>query len=456
MSQRINQSIQSLDRLVGSLAYILWDTKEGGLRLSEFDRLKKFDRMPGAQTSQLQTQKLDKLIKHAGKTTEWYRKIIASKKIDIALPINIADLAFFPVTTKLDIRENTEQFLSSSYTRDSLNTAKTGGSTGVSLNLFFDEPCQQLRNAAQMYADNLAGWNIGDRVAAVWGNPPIARSLKEKLRSYLLERTIYLDTMDLNSTSMMAFVKLWQAFSPEVIFGHSHSIYILAQFLLKNNIQNVRPKGIVATSMMLVEHERIIIEQAFSCKVTNRYGCEEVGLIAVECEQHQGMHINNAHLIVECLDGNDQPVKSGEPGKLVITDLNNYAMPLIRYRVEDVGILSERQCSCGRTSPLLERLEGRVADFLKKADGGQVAGVSLVERTLTKIPGIEQMQLVQEQLHEIHINRVKGKEYNEQTDQLLINELKLVFDADVALIINDVTSIAQEKSGKYRFSICKI
>jgi phenylacetate-CoA ligase len=456
MSQRINQSIQSLDRLVGSLAYILWDTKEGGLRLSEFDRLKKFDRLSGAQTSQLQTQKLDKLIKHAGKTTEWYRKIIASKKIDIALPINIADLAFFPVTTKLDIRENTEQFLSSSYTRDSLNTAKTGGSTGVSLNLFFDEPCQQLRNAAQMYADNLAGWNIGDRVAAVWGNPPIARSLKEKLRSYLLERTIYLDTMDLNSTSMMAFVKLWQAFSPEVIFGHSHSIYILAQFLLKNNIQNVRPKGIVATSMMLVEHERIIIEQAFSCKVTNRYGCEEVGLIAVECEQHQGMHINNAHLIVECLDGNDQPVKSGEPGKLVITDLNNYAMPLIRYRVEDVGILSERQCSCGRTSPLLERLEGRVADFLKKADGGQVAGVSLVERTLTKIPGIEQMQLVQEQLHEIHINRVKGKEYNEQTDQLLINELKLVFDADVALIINDVTSIAQEKSGKYRFSICKI
>jgi phenylacetate-CoA ligase len=456
MSQRINQSIQSLDRLVGSLAYILWDTKEGGLRLSEFDRLKKFDRLPGAQTSQLQTQKLDKLIKHAGKTTEWYRKIITSKKIDIALPINIADLAFFPVTTKLDIRENTEQFLSSSYTRDSLNTAKTGGSTGVSLNLFFDEPCQQLRNAAQMYADNLAGWNIGDRVAAVWGNPPIARSLKEKLRSYLLERTIYLDTMDLNSTSMMAFVKLWQAFSPEVIFGHSHSIYILAQFLLKNNIQNVRPKGIVATSMMLVEHERIIIEQAFSCKVTNRYGCEEVGLIAVECEQHQGMHINNAHLIVECLDGNDQPVKSGEPGKLVITDLNNYAMPLIRYRVEDVGILSERQCSCGRTSPLLERLEGRVADFLKKADGGQVAGVSLVERTLTKIPGIEQMQLVQEQLHEIHINRVKGKEYNEQTDQLLINELKLVFDADVALIINDVTSIAQEKSGKYRFSICKI
>jgi phenylacetate-CoA ligase len=448
--------LAKLDRLVGSLAYTLWDTKEGGTRLEEFNKLKKFDRLPPSQTSEIQTQKLDKLIKHAGKTTEWYKKIVDSQKINTERLITIDDLALFPVTTKLDIRENTDQFLSSLYTRESLNKTKTGGSTGVSLNLFFDEPCQRLRNAAQMYADNLAGWNIGDRVAAVWGNPPVATSLKEKLRSYLLERTIYLDTMNLNPTSMMAFVKLWQEFLPEVIFGHSHSIYILAQFLLKNNIQSLRPAGIVATSMMLVEHERTTIEEAFNCKVTNRYGCEEVGLIAVECEQHNGMHINSAHVIVECLDGNDQPVKFGEPGKLVITDLNNYAMPLIRYRVEDVGILSERQCSCGRTSPLLEKLEGRVADFLKKADGGQVAGVSLVERTLTKIPGIEQMQLVQEHLHKIVINRVKGSEYNEQTDQLLLEEFRLVFDADVTITINDVISIAQEKSGKYRFSICKI
>jgi phenylacetate-CoA ligase len=105
---------------------------------------------------------------------------------------------------------------------------------------------------------------------------------------------------------------------------------------------------------------------------------------------------------------------------------------------------------------LLERLEGRVADFLKKPDGGQVAGVSLVERTLTKIPGIEQMQLVQEQLHEILINRVKGPEYTPNTDAQLIAEFREVFDASVNLIINDVEKIPQEKSGKYRFSICKI
>ena len=219
---------------------------------------------------------------------------------------------------------------------------------------------------------------------------------------------------------------------------------------------DLRPKSIVATSMMLLDNEREIIEQAFGCKVTNRYGCEEVGLIACECEKHRGMHLNLPHLVVELLDANDQPVKPGEPGKIVVTDLNNFAMPLIRYRVEDVGVYSARQCECGRQLPILERLEGRVADFLKLPEGGQVAGISLVERTLTKVPGIEQMQLVQNSLNEVVINRVKGQDYSDKTDALLLEAMREVFNENVTLTIQDVSNIPQEPSGKYRFSICKV
>ena len=104
----------------------------------------------------------------------------------------------------------------------------------------------------------------------------------------------------------------------------------------------------------------------------------------------------------------------------------------------------------------MERLEGRVADFLVKPDGGRVAGISLVERTLTKVPGVEQMQLVQESLDRIEINRVKGKDYGTHTDEALIREFREVFDSSVTLVINDVDRIAQEVSGKYRFSICKV
>lgn len=446
----------TIDKLIGKLAYTLWDTKEGGQRLAELRRLQSQANLSNDKLEALQTQKLNQLLKHAYATSPWYQKIISQLGLDLQQGISLKDLQKFPVTTKADIRENTDAFISNHYKKEELNKAKTGGSTGVSLNLFFDERCQQNRNAAQMFADGFANWESGIRVAAVWGNPPVARTFKEKLRSYLLERTIYLDTMDLNPVSMGKFVQEWKRFKPEVIFGHSHSIYIFAQYLLDQGIEALRPKGIVTTSMMLLDNERAAIEQAFQCPVTNRYGCEEVGLIAVECEKHKGMHINSSHIILESLDANDQPSKPGEPGKLVITDLNNYGMPLIRYRVEDVGLLSERVCTCGRSLPLLERLEGRVADFLKKADGGQVAGVSLVERTLTKIPGIQQMQLVQEALNELIINRVKGAEYQAATDVALEEEFHQVFGDHVRLIINDVDKIPQEKSGKYRFSICKI
>lgn len=444
------------DRFLGKLAYVAWDTKEGGMRLEEWANLREQQYWPRDRIRQLQTQKLDKLVRHAYATSGWYREVIDGIKLDLSKPVTLADLARFPITTKTHIRENTSAFISSQYPVESLRKAKTGGSTGVSLNLFFDVRCQQLRNAAQIYADSFSGWEPGLRVAAVWGNPPIPQNTKQKIRAFLLDRMIYLDTMDLNPVSMGEFVKRWQAFEPEMIFGHSHSIYVFAKYLQEHGINDLRPRGIVGTSMMLLDHERSLIESVFGCKVGNRYGCEEVGLIGVECEKHQGMHINSSHIILESLDANDQPAAAGEAGKLVITDLNNYGMPLFRYRVEDVGVISERQCSCGRTSQMLERLEGRVADFLKKPDGGQVAGVSLVERTLTKIPGIEQMQFVQEDLHEIIINRVKGPEFNQQTDPTLIAELREVFEPGINLVIKDVEKIPQEKSGKYRFSICKV
>ena len=445
-----------MDHFIAGMAYRLWDLRQGGIRLIELDILEKEQWLSGEQFEAIQFEKLKALLLHAEMHSPWYRQLFKTTGIQVASIDSLEGLLQLPVTTKSDIRENTEKFIADNYNKDHLKKAKTGGSTGFSLNLFFDEICQQKRNAAQGFTDGWAGWKPGSRVAALWGNPPVAKSLKAKIRSFLLERMIFLDTMELNERSMFAFVKEWRRFTPDILFGHAHSLYIFAKFLKKSGIEDLRPKGIVATSMMLLEHERKTISNVFGVAVSNRYGCEEVGLIACECEQHKGMHINRSHVILECLDENDRPVPMGKPGKLVVTDLNNFAMPLIRYRVEDVGVLSERICCCGRGLPMLEKLEGRIADFLKKIDGTEVSGVSLVERTLTKIPGIEQMQLVQNTLHEITVNRVKGREYNQHTDQQLLAELQMVFSKMVNIKINDVEKVQQEQSGKYRFSICKV
>jgi phenylacetate-CoA ligase len=294
------------------------------------------------------------------------------------------------------------------------------------------------------------------KVAALWGNPPVARTLKQRLRRLCIDRFVYLDTIDLSERSLEAFIAAWRHEKPEVLFGHSHSLYILSRYLLENEISDLRPRGIVSTSMMLLAHERQAIEQAFTCKVTDRYGSEEVGLIACECERHAGMHLNIEHLYIEFLRVDGSAAAAGEEGAIVITDLLNRGMPLIRYRIEDVGVPSARRCPCGRGLPLMERVAGRVADYLKRRDGSLVAGVSLVERTLTAIPGIEQLQIVQPSREEIVLKVVRAGDFTEATEQALVREFRNVFGEGIVFRPEYVQSIPQESSGKYRFSICRV
>ena len=105
------------------------------------------------------------------------------------------DFRRLPLLTKRDIRENGDRLLSREFRREDLVETRTGGSTGVALNLYFDKRCQELRNAAAMRSDHWAGWDIGMKVAALWGNPPVADTLKKKLRNLLL-RSYHLSGYD--------------------------------------------------------------------------------------------------------------------------------------------------------------------------------------------------------------------------------------------------------------------
>lgn len=445
--------IESLSKY---LFYPLWDFKDKSPKLRILKALLNTQKNSLEVIKNKQWDDLLATVDYAGNHSPYYKKVFTKNSIDFKAIKTIEDFRKIPVTTKLDIRNNLEEFISDQYKKEELLNAKTGGSTGVSLDLYFDQVCEFKRNAAAMRSDMWAGWDLGHKKAAVWGNPPVPTSLKEKIRHHCLDRMIFLDTMGLSDKSMGEFVKLWDVEKPKAVFGHAHSIYIFAQYLVKNNITTLQPSAIVATSMMLLDHERAVINTAFNCEVTNRYGCEEVGLIASECELHDGMHLNIEHLFIEFLDNDGQPVKEGEFGNITLTDFNNKGMPLIRYQVGDIGVATSRKCKCGRGLPIMERLEGRTADFLKTESGTLVSGISMVERTLTDIPGIEQMQIIQPKINEIKINRVKGIEYNESTDVELVKEFKAVFGENSSIIINDIDAIAQEKSGKYRFSKCEI
>lgn len=366
------------------------------------------------------------------------------------------DIRRIPLLTKEEIRQNTPDMISKGYHKGQLLQFKTGGSTGKALKLYITEECSELRNACTRRHDRWTGWKPGEPIGTMWGNPPECKNIKSKLKNCLLFPTICLDTMSVNKVSVTEFAREWEKAKPTLLFGHAHSIYILAQYVKDLSIRSILPKGIISSSMMLLPHERKVIEDVFEVKVFDRYGCEEVSLIASECERHEGMHLNIEHLFIEFLKDDGQYAKSGEPGKVVVTDLMNRAMPFIRYKIEDAGVPISRKCSCGRGLPLMKKVAGRVADFLVKKDGSRVAGISLVERTLTAINGIEQMQIVQDSINEIKLNIVKNAKYNHNFENRLKNEFQNIFGKDIQILFNYVSKISQERSGKYRFSICNI
>jgi phenylacetate-CoA ligase len=231
--------------------YPLWEIKNGSRRRQYLDALLKSQWWDAERYRNWQWDRLREAVHCAFANVPYYTARHSAVGFDGVLR-SWEDFRRLPLLGKKDIRENHEALLSREFKRETLVEARTGGSTGTALTLFFDRRCQELRNAASMRSDQWAGRDVGMQVAAIWGNPPVARTLKEKLRELLLQRVIYLDTMHIDRDRVQRFVGEWRRTKPRVIFGHSHSIYVLARYLQELGIDDLRPTGIVSTSMMLL------------------------------------------------------------------------------------------------------------------------------------------------------------------------------------------------------------
>lgn len=438
------------------VVYPFVELRDPHRRMSMLRELERTQWLPETELRKRGAAELKNILTYAADHCAFYRRRFQACGFDAAAAALPGALAKLPVLTKDEIRDHAGELYSDEYRRHDLVEAKTGGSTGVALRIHADTRCQAARNAAAMRSDRWAGWREGMPVAALWGNPPAFDSVRPWLRNALYDRLAFLDTMNMTPCTMEDFFHDCERRSPLVLYGHAHSLYIYAAFLRDQGLKPTRPAGIVSTSMMLLDHERRVIEDAFKVPVSNRYGCEEVGLIASECEHHAGLHLNIDHLIVEFLDDDGRPVADGQEGNIVVTDLVNRGMPLIRYQLGDRGVPTDRRCACGRGLPLMERVSGRVADFLIRSDGSRVAGISLIERTLTLFAGIKQMQIIQNEVDQFVLKIVAGAGYGPATEQQLRSEFVTSFGSDIALTIELVPEIERTSSGKYRFSICNI
>lgn len=435
-----------------------WAAWERSPYLLHYRLLLRTQRLPSEQVAARQLAAVRDLLRHALETVPFYRRRLVEAGLDVGRIQSLEDLSRLPVLTKAEIRQHGHELISEVYGgRTDLRRKTTSGSTGVSLEVWVDEPAMQFKRALTLRTDEWSGWRLGEPVAMVWGNPEyLKHGWRGRIRNALLDRARYLDTLKMDEAAMARFADDLARRQPSLVFGHAHSVYLFAAFVSKYRPGSIRPKGVITTAMVLHEWQRQVIEAEFACKVTNRYGCEEVSLIACECEKHEGLHVNTDGVFVELIrDG--RPVGPGEPGSVVVTDLVNRAMPLIRYQVGDVASWVGRPCPCGRVGmPLLARVEGREADYVTTSRGELISGISLTENFAMLVPGIEQLQIIQESLDRFTFRIVRADDYGPVSDARIAELVAQRFGPEATFTCEFVDRIPQEPSGKYRFCISKV
>ncbi len=410
-------------------------------QLSQVDALNNSDR---DAILAFQRERLQQLLQHAYQTTSYYRELLKTDSPDISQ---------IPPLEKETIREQLADLCSESFSSKLRIKNATGGSTGTPLTFYQDRNYWNQRNLSVYYFDRWAGWNFGQAQLIIWGalaDFKDSGNWKQKLNNFWRNQ-FWLNGFQLTDSEMYNIFQKMEKLKPETILAYPSSLYQFAKFLSGNELKpNCSLKGIITSAEMLHPHYRTLSENVFNTKIYNRYGGREVGLIAMECAEGR-MHINCRDVLLEI--DSEQPYK--QPGEILITQLNNYAMPFIRYRIGDIGLLSDEVCPCGNQLPVLKELLGRSTATFRTKNGELIHGGYFTQQ-FYDIEGVTQFQLIQETIDQCVLKLVKNQQWTEDTGNYLIQKIKDALGSEVSVSVEFVDEIALPLSGKREFTISKV
>jgi phenylacetate-CoA ligase len=278
-----------------------------------------------------------------------------------------------------------------------------------------------------------------------------------ELADAFLSRRKFIPAYEMSEANLREFVRAIEEFQPVLLDGYAESFNFLAQYLKEHQRINVTPKGIISSAQTLPEGSRRIIEEAFGCKVFDKYGSREFSGIAYECEAHTGHHVVGEGYVVEVLkDG--KPAKPGEIGEVVITDLNNYCLPFIRYRIGDLAeaLDPNEACTCGRGLPRLGKIEGRVQSIIIGARGQYVPGTFFAHVLKDYDHAIRQFQIVQTERGAITFHVVKGKRFSEETLDEVLKILHQFLGEEMRIQVEFQENIEMVRTGKRLATVSKL
>ena len=422
-----------------------------------YNRLKMEQYLDAEKVKKLQLFRASLLLKHAQLNSKFYKERFANENLIFGQENDLEYNQFvkIPPLTRDNLQSETNNILTTD-TSIGLYRNSSGGSTGKPVNFYQDN---RYALASEYHKIFYLGWmqvRRGDKTAIFWGADRDINDWpwKEKLRSKL-RREKLCNSFSMDDERIRNFISMLNKFKPAYIYGYASSLYLVAQKIKTLGIDvKFIPKAISSSAEMLYDSQRNLIESVFGAKVYNFYGSREVNNIAVECECHEGLHVNSSSRIVEILDNDNNVVPNGTVGHVAVTDLTNYAFPFVRYLNGDMATLIEEQCECGRTLPRLESIYGRSSDFF--LCNGQLIHGEYFTHIFYNKPEVNNFQLVQESENLINLFIVpNGPESVLKKDEYR----KIIVDKvgqGIEINIKVVQKIDLSSTGKYRFTISKI
>ncbi len=407
-----------------------------------------------------QNLRLRKLVKHSYEYVPYYHDLFKSLKLKPDDIKTVNDLNKLPLLTKRDISDNFDRISAVNVNENKYNLVSSGGTTGETLVFKEDKRNSQFARAAKLHGWKMNGYNLGDKYAELWSHPVkaektnVSRNFLQK-NSKLFNlgmRRLFLNTYITDRQTILNYVQRIKNFKPKFIRGYPSAIHIMSKFVDNGEIEVDK---VFTTAETLTSEAREEISKKFQCDIVDGYG-GEAGADAVECPAHEGYHIMAQHAITEFLM-NKESVSAGELGEIVLTDLNNYSMPFIRYKIGDLGVPSNHTCSCGRGLPMMERIEGRVKDIIMTPSGRILTRPTFFgSGNLKHIKGLIDYQVVQEKIDKVVLRVKVGKDYSERSEKVMLTMAEDLLGEDVDIKIKEVKDIPLASSGKRQIVVSRI
>jgi phenylacetate-CoA ligase len=334
----------------------------------------------------------------------------------------------------------------------------SGGSTGEPVKFIQDFDYAAHSDAMARLQYEWAGCKLGDLIIKLWGSEKDITKEKQSVRHIFANwvKSVYLlNSFLMDENKMKAYVDIINKKRPKLILAYAQSIYELAKFIEKNKLKVFAPGAIMTSAGTLYPSFRNTIESVFKCHVFNRYGSREVGAVACECEEHKGLHISIFTHYVEILNKYLQPCKEGETGRVYVTLLTNFTMPLIRYEIGDMAVFTQKKCSCKRGLPVLKDVVGRETDVFKTKDGRIIPGEFFIHfiGVVHNQGFISKFQVIQKDYDLIQIKLVlSSKQLFDKSKGKIEESIKKVMGEKCKIEFKIVKDIKSTKSGKYRYT----